>query len=470
MNIRTKVILLLALVLVSVLLVTSCGEEPPYEEYDENGYRVSVRYDANGGILTDGVSIIMDTYSLGSLPEKNGVKVIQLTDPENVAVRGDVNKFVPDRNGYSFVGWYAERTEVIDENGNVTYKYSKKWDFKKDRLEVDPNGEYSSSNPVITLYAGWVPNVTVEFYLLSNPNLLVGTKENIVAGGTIDVPRWDVNMNDMFMGDFPEIDGRTYIAAYTDPEGKNRITGETLTHTGIVDDENLTVENPVMKVYVDAWAGEWNYVYSYADFYRHKASNGSGFENGFDLEGNYVVMADIDFLEIPSVDPTLIPNVYYTWEQSNVTGAFSGKLVGITKDNGERVKIMNVNFTQAYYTPPKYNGLFGEICAGAVIENIDFENIIMNIDQGSRAMSVGYGLLAGKIDKNATINNVSLTGTIKISASCMFNKGGQIMIGLVCGDGYNHEIDYSGVTVEQIGTRPGFGIEVIKDSVYVNLP
>ena len=470
MNIRMKVILLLALALVSVLLITSCGEEPPYDEYDENGYNVSVKYDANGGILTDGVSVIVDTYSLSSLPKKDGMKVIQLTDPQNVKVRGDVNKFVPDRNGYSFTGWYAERTEIEDEDGNITYKYSKKWDFKKDRLKVDPKDDYSSSDPVLTLYAGWVPNVSVEFYLLSDPSQLVGRKDDVVAGGTIAVPKWDANMSGMFMGDFPVIDGKTYISAYTDPYGQNRITGETLTHTGIVDYENATVENPVMKVYVDAWEGDWNYVFSYADLFKHKEAGNDSVVDGFDFKGNYVIMNDIDFLEIPSPDPSFIPDIYYEWAQANVMGSFEGKLVGITKENGERVSIRNVNFTQAYQNPPKFNGLFGEICAGAVIENISFENIIMNIDKGSRAISVGYGLLAGRIDADATIENVSVTGTMKISASCTFNKAGQLMIGLICGSGDNHGIDYSGITVEQVGTRPGFKIDVIMDSVNITLP
>ena len=260
MNKRLKVALLLALALISVFIITSCGEEPPFEEYDENGYNVTVKYDANGGLLTDGVSVITDTYSVDSLPTKNGMKVAQLIAPENVAVRGDANKFVPTKNGYTCVGWYAVRTEVEDADGNKTYEYSKRWDFKNDRLEIDPKEDYSSSEPVLTLYAAWVPDVSVEFYSLSNPDTLIGKLDNVKAGGEINVPSWNAGLGAMYMGNFPTIEGKTYIAAYLDAEGNNRITGTTVAHTGVINYETAVVENPVMKIYIDAWDGVWKYV------------------------------------------------------------------------------------------------------------------------------------------------------------------------------------------------------------------
>ena len=107
MNTKLKAALVLVLVLTAILLITSCSDGSPYGSYDEAGYKVSVRYDANGGSLTDGVSTIVDTYGLSGLPEEDGMKIAQLIDPENTAVRGTVNNFKPKKNGYTCVGWYA---------------------------------------------------------------------------------------------------------------------------------------------------------------------------------------------------------------------------------------------------------------------------------------------------------------------------------------------------------------------------
>lgn len=468
MNKRLKVALLLALALISVFIITSCGEEPPFEEYDEDGYNVTVKYDANGGLLTDGVSVITDTYSVDSLPTKNGMKVAQLIDPENVAVRGDANKFVPTKNGYTCVGWYAVRTEVEDADGNKTYEYSKRWDFKNDRLEIDPKEDYSSSEPVLTLYAAWVPDVSVEFYSLSNPDTLIGKLDNVKAGGEINVPSWNAGLGAMYMGSFPTIEGKTYIAAYLDAEGNNRITGTTVAHTGVINYETAVVENPVMKIYIDAWDGVWKYVYSAEDLITYKDATGL-VKSGLDLEGNFAIMDDIDFLK--ASDPAQGIYLYHSWLSSVVTGDFNGKIVGVTKENGENVKIKNIQFTQASTSSPNYNGLFGKLGENAVIKNVGFENIVMTIDSGApMATTMYYGLLAGRIDDNATLENVTLSGTIKISSECQFKANARVSIGLVCGGGDNRGIDYSSVTCEKLNDKPGFEIELFGDSVEITLP
>ncbi len=468
MNKRLKVILLLVLALTALLVITSCGEEPPFERYDEEGYSISVRYDANGGILTDGVSVIMDTYSLDELPKMNGMKIAQLIAPEDVEVRGSANKFVPTRNGYTCIGWYADRTEVVDADGNKSYKYSKRWDFKNDRLEIDPDEDYTSSEPVLTLYAAWVPNVTVEFYSLKNPNTLLGKMENVRAGGEINAPAWNASLGSMFMGDFPKIEGDTYIAAYTDADGTHRIVGDKIAHSGVIDYENVTVQNPVMKIYVDTLDGEWKYVYSPEDLTKYTDATGTK-KDGFDLNGKYVIMDDIDFLKMS--DPQTGLRLYYSWLNEIVTGEFNGKIVGVTKSNGEPVKIKNIQFTQSSIVPPYYNGLFGKLGGNAVIENVGFEDIVMTIDSGApRAMTMSYGLLAGSIDEKAVLNDVTVSGTIRISSKCKFSDNVRLTIGLICGSGDDHGIDYSSISCEKLDDTEGFTIEVDKGNVYVTFP
>lgn len=462
MNTKLKAALVLVLVLTAILLITSCSDGSPYGSYDEEGYKVSVRYDANGGILTDGVSTIVDTYGLSGLPEEDGMKVAQLIDPENTAVRGTVNNFKPKKNGYTCVGWYAERTEVVDENGKSTYTYSKKWDFENDRLLLDPNEEYTAEEPILTLYAAWVPNFTFEIYSIDDPDTLLGTVENVSVGGKIEAPVWDDSSDSLYLGGLANVieetmAGKTLIAVYTDPEGTQKITGDSIAHGGTVNYENATALNPTTKLYVEAWDGEWKHVYKVNKLI-----------NKFDPTANYVIMEDLDFRYY---NEALEEYEYYKWPTTNINNEFTGKIVGIKKENGEPVKISNITFTQATSSTKGVIGMFGRIGAGAVIQNINFENACMTIDKGApMAAKMSFGLLAGAIDDAAVIENVSLSGVIKISSKCQFRQIEQVTIGLVCGSGNRHGIDYSGITVEKIDDADSFSAVLDGDMVELEFP
>ena len=52
-------------------------------------------------------------------------------------------------------------------DGKAEVVYGSKWDFEKDTLSVAANKAYSASEPVLTLYAAWVPMFEIEFYDLS---------------------------------------------------------------------------------------------------------------------------------------------------------------------------------------------------------------------------------------------------------------------------------------------------------------
>ena len=208
--------------------------------------------------------------------------------------------------------------------------------------------------------------------------------------------------------------------------------------------------------------------YSAEDLITYKDATGL-VKSGLDLEGNFVIMDDIDFLK--ASDPAQGIYLYHSWLSSVVTGDFNGKIVGVTKENGESVKIKNIQFTQASTGSPNYNGLFGKLGENAVIKNVGFENIVMTIDSGApMATTMYYGLLAGRIDDNATLENVTLSGTIKISSECQFKANARVSIGLVCGGGDNRGIDYSSVTCEKLKDKPGFEIELFGDSVEITLP
>lgn len=444
MNKKFKVILFAVIALITVLLVTSCGDDSPYALFDETGYQVSVKYDANGGFFTAGTSVIVDTYGLNSLPTKNGVKIAKLVTPDD-DIRGAGNSFIPSKNGYTFVGWYATRNEVEGADGKTAYTYGDMWDFDKDRLELDPNGEYTAEEPVLTLYAAWIPEFKFEFYSIDDPTVLLDDCK-VSPFASIDMPAWDKSKGTIKMYEFPKIDGRTFEAVYTDPQGTNKLTGDKIQHAGVLNYENATATDSVMKLYIETIEGEWQHIFNANQL------------KGISLSGNYIIENDID-----------LEGKTRNWASYLVSGKFTGKLIGKTQENGEQVKIKNAAFYQATGTAVYTTGLFGQIGEGAVIENIDFENVSMFIDTGAPLRSdVSFGLLAGTISESAVIEGVSLSGSISIDSACKFQGG--YSIGLVCGSGTTHGIDYSGVTCIPTGTNAEqLIITVVEDKVTVEL-
>ena len=429
MNKKLKVILLMVVTLIAALLITSCGEDEHYVELNDRGHEVSVKFDANGGEFTTGVSTIVDTYDMDSLPTKNGKKVAKLIKPDD-SLRGSGNTFTPGKSGYIFVGWYTSRQEITGDDGETTYAYSNMWDFKNDRLELDPNKEYSAENPAVTLYAAWIPKFTVEVYSKEDPTVLLD-EFLIDINELIKLPTWDKNSGKIKMEKFPTVDGKTFEALYLDPEGKVKLTGKTIEHTALINYENATVTNSVMRFYMETVDGDWRHITS-ADQLKNMVA-----------DGNYIVENDID-----------LNFKYSNWASYMVSGKFTGKLIGKTKENGEPVKIMNIRFEQAKMGGAVYTtGLFGQISEGAVIENIAFENVTMEMTAGAPLTSnVSFGLLAGTISSGATINNVTVSGVINVNSACKFQGG--YTIGLVCGVGDTKGIDDANITCVVTGDNP----------------
>ena len=92
------------------------------------------------------------------------------------------------------------------------------------------------------------------------------------------------------------------------------------------------------------------------------------------------------------------------------------KLGRIYGKDGISVKFSNIS---AKYSSSSSNrgGLFGEIGDNAVIENVAFENVTVEIAaSGSNVSDIKYGLFAGNVSEKADMTGVSLTGaTLKIS-------------------------------------------------------
>lgn len=434
MKAKLKSIVLCLLLGATVMFAAGCSEQKtPYQINDEDNYTVSIKYDANGGTFTTNTSVIVDSYNLSELAtNSDGQAQIALIAPDSES-RGK-NAFTAVNNGYFLAGWYAERTENgVDENGNTLYTYSGKWDFDSGKLDVDPKGTYSSDEPVLTLYAAWVPLFQIEYYALDSGELLSTVTYNPAEESEITLPQWNEETGAIKMNAVPAREGYTYEGIYLDAQGTQAVQTPTLAHTGSVDYQTAAAENATMKLYVDWTEGEWYHIYTAEQF----VSNAS-------LTGNYVIHEDLDFSD-------------QIWPTVMMYGSFTGTIEG----NGCTFKNILVEQTNN----SKLNaGLFGQLTETAAISDLTFENVTVTIKSGTRVNGTTYGLLAGTISEGAAFTNVQiLTSTLQIDSGCYFGTD-DYSIGLLCGMG-SGDIDTSGITCVATGTEPDKVIITVSEGV-----
>ncbi len=387
-------ILLTCLFCVVALFLIACNDPSPFEKYDKDGYTVSVKYDANGGVFTTNVTTIVDTYNLSTYKENSeGNKELRLLAPDS-PLRGKQQAYTATKDGYYLVGWYAERTEIKDAAGNVTgYTYDKHWSFDDDVLTVDPKKEYSAENAVITLYAAWIPMFTYdyEFYLLdgnSDPQLIGKINVNPWADTTITLPCDDAETGRVNApNSFPNVEGKTYDKIYLDAEMTTAISTETLTHPGKINPATMAVEDRIMKVYCTTTEGV-----------RYRISHADQLIKGQNLHGHYTLDDDLDFT-----------GKY--WPALFSANEFCGKIVG----NGHTVR--NVTITQTNTANTMF-GLFGGISDTASVRDVTFDGITAKIRGFSNSANAAFGVFAGEIASGADIADVVLqNSTLEIVKS-----------------------------------------------------
>lgn len=420
-NAMKNAIIVLSVVL-TALFAVSCGDaSTPYETNDNDNYTVSVKYDANGGFFTTNTSVIVDSYNVNDIPKNaNGNVDIALLPPD-ADERGN-DAFSAVKNGYFLAGWYTERIEQTDKDGNTTYSYSGKWDFERNTLEIDPKKNYSSDKSLLTLYAAWVPLFKIEFYDIGSKELIEEFTYDPTASESIRVPKWNEKTGALDMFDFPEKSGYTYKTAYYDVSKENELVGETVEHCGKVDLATGTAVDPTLKLYVDWTEGEW-----------YRITTADQFIKSFSVDGCYEILADLDFSG-------------KIWPTASMYGNFSGTING----NGHVFKNISVTQTQN----SKVNaGIFGQLTEDATIKDITFENASFTIQAGTR-VPANYGLFAGTVSANATVEGVKLVaGTLMIDSSCYFGVD-DYSIGLVCGSGNDKCIEEPDITCTAVGDKP----------------
>jgi len=403
--------------LLCVLLMAGCaGEESPYALNDKQNFTVSIKYDANGGQFTTNTSVIVDSYNISQLPANNGQVQLALRSPDD-ASRGN-DAFEAVRNDYFLAGWYTQCTE---KDGQVTY--SGKWDFAEDRLDVNVSGDYKSAEPVLTLYAAWVPLFEIQFYDRNSGELLDTLQYNPLTESEITVPAWSMETGAMELYDFPEKQGYTFDKAYYDAEGTRPVTTATLENLGSVNFANGTATNPVTKVYVDWTEGAWYHIYNVDQFLEHAST-----------DGNYVIHADLDFTD-------------KIWPTALMYGNFSGTIQG----NGHTFS--NVSVTQTNNSKPNA-GLFGQLTETAGISDLKLENAVFTIQGGTRVMGTSFGLLAGTISDQATLTGLEIHNSVlQIDSGCYFGVD-DYTIGLVCGMGNAAKVDVADIQCKAVGNAP----------------
>ncbi len=413
--------LLVLFVLTVAFASVGCGEEQtPYETNNAENYTVSVKYDANGGIFTTNTSVIVDSYDINALPKNQNSKAeLALLSPDDS--RRGKDAFAPINNGYFLAGWYSTRTEASGSGETPTYTYSNMWDFEKSVLELDTNKEYRSEEPVITLYAAWVPLFNIEFYSMDDKTLMETYSFDPTATEEIKVPAWSEESGNIEMYKFPQKLGYTFDSVYYDEEGNSPVDSDTVVHSGKINYENGTAENQTLKLYIKWTEGEWYHIY-----------NAEQFVENFSANGNYVLHSDLDFEN-------------ETW--AAIHGNFGGKIIG----NGHTMK--NIRFEQTNNSKTN-TGMFGHLTETAEISDVTFENVSFTIKAGTRVAGASYGLLAGSISNDAKLTNVNiLSSKICIDSSCYFGVD-DYSIGLVCGMGNYESVTNAEIECIAVGDDP----------------
>lgn len=265
---KNKILKTLAAVALIALAMSlaACANGNIYDSLAKEGYTVKVRFDAGGAFVNDTQNVtIVEVFNKDDVKTnsagKTGVALLAPDDP----IRGEgifkLSK-IDGTNNYFQIGWYKERTPVVDVNGNPldvfgvpvseskreqAYTYSGKWDFDKD--VVDP-AELTDGE--LILYAAWAPFFTYEFYSQNESGVFekIGSKQKL----TLNIPKVS-STGKVSMNDFPKMDGKVFAAAYLDEAMTQQITANLDGRTHFVDYEKGIATELVVKIYV-TWTEE----------------------------------------------------------------------------------------------------------------------------------------------------------------------------------------------------------------------
>lgn len=482
---KLKIVICLICAFLICVGLSACSSLTELEEKQQEGYKITVRYEANGGSFLNRPGItLVDMFNPSDYQaDANGEIHIRLIEPTDPSRPSNGDKITLTLADHFFAGWYATR-EVktvdgvpVDEDGKVlklqddgsyvyadkpdttampAYVYSDYWDFENDTVDYSET-EHAKTDGVyeLTLYAGWVQYYEFRYYYkMENSKdsewtaITEKTKfdyktTNAEASKTFDrdtirVPEWDNGvMNhthsyaDGALYQFPKVEGTTFLKAYTDPNCKNEIT-DSFEHTGSLNLAMCEAIDRVQNIYILLEKGE-----------RYKITTAEQLVKNPNAAGIYEILNDLDFDGL-------------TWSQVFSQGTFTGSMYASVGT----VTLRNISAKHASASATR-GGLFGSIGAGARIENLTFENATFDLSNtGQRLRNTTFGLFAGNIDEKASISGVTVGGTFKI---------GKITLG----DNYSINLlangNVKGITTTKIALRI-YGVQFDKKYLYTVRP
>ncbi len=417
---RSKIIIGLLVVCAAALVGAGCSTSSnPYNDFNKTGFEISVFYDSNGGkFSTSDNSNLVDTLPKDAF-KNGGVKLLEPGDekrgPNGGGTEESLTRSKVERSGYFLAGWYKTREPRVDASGNMLddygeittdekkqgWIYNDKWDFETDLLEIDSDKKYDANTPVLTLYAGWIPNFTFRFYAKNvvstdeNDNEIVNPDWSVYGSQTFNkltqsdelkVPSWNMEKGSVEYGRFPQLSGKTFDKIYLNKELTDEVTSETLKHAGTVNYERGIAENPVAIYYTTWREGVWYKITKAAQMVDN---------DNVSVNGNYEILNDLDFTG-------------FDWPLAFSQSDFTGKIIAENEVTLSNISVNQINNQRTY------GGLFGRIIDEAEIRNVNFENVTYNMMSGSRMQGASFGLLAGFISSTVTFENVNVSGKINV--------------------------------------------------------
>lgn len=420
---KFHVIAILTLIMVVTLTLAGCSNKNPLEDYEEQGYIISVYYDTNSGSLVGGPNnTLVDLFNPNNYEkDASGNVSIKLLEPtSSLRPSGSVDDISLTKQGYFFAGWYKERVlatnsegEVVDWNdqpleeieGRYFLKdsngetlgypkcvsYNGYWDFENDRIVT--NGEEKLT---MTLYAGWVPYYEFNYYHNLNGSwekystTTFDYKTTHAEGSTsvdhdtIFMPKYEdgamqyqARYANGSIYTFPGVENYTFNSAYLDEACENQIV-DTLKHSGSLDLATGVASNRVQNVYVKFDEGTIYHITTAEQFVKHANS-----------KGTYYIEADLDFTDL-------------TWPSALMYNEFTGTI------NGNNHTFTNIN-AKFNSKSASVGGLFGRLSSDACIIDLTLNNVTYDYVTTGMTGNGYYGLIAGDIDENATLS-INLTG------------------------------------------------------------
>lgn len=453
------------------------------EQTELDKYDVLVYYDANGGGFQnrDDVSLA-DGFNFSDYEaDENGNYHFKLTEPTSSSRK---NKVSLTKSQSFFAGWYKTRTMIVEDDGSIkdssgrlikeddgkyyvvdeegnyldangkvlikrngeyyvintndkgkrvltdpVYKYDDYWDFENDTFECSKNGVRK-----LTLYAGWVPYYTFEYYYQNNGQWVkygetyfdykTTNAENSKTYDydTIWIPDWANGIMDHTHKyessgtyTFPKLSGSTFIAAYSDEACTQKIESS-FTHQGSLDVLHAEAIDRVQKIYVE-----------FENVERYRIENAEQLKNNPNLNGYYTVLDDLDFSE-------------YDWPSLFATGTFRGEFCA---EDGKTVTISNAK--ASLDTTISYGGLFGRIANGAKISGITFTEATVTLAETRRNQTCSIGLFAGEVEEGASVSGVTVDGALVLG---QVHNLSNCTVNMVVGSGSRNGVTVAGVGIK----------------------